>query len=103
MVATNEHRLGLAERKHHLPDLKQEVAVLVPRKALLSIRKLVDEHEEGATIELSQDDSHAFFALGSRLLTPRLLTGQFPNYESVLAKENGKVAELNREAFEGIV
>jgi integrase-like protein len=61
------------------------------------------EHEEGATIELSQDDSHIFFALGPRLLTPRLLTGQFPNYESVLAKENGKVAELNREAFEGIV
>ncbi len=103
MVATDGHRLALAQRKHQLPDLKQEVAVLVPRKALLSVRKLADEHEEGATIELSQGDSHVFFALGSRLLTARLLTGQFPNYETVLAKENGKVAELNREALEGVV
>src|SRR5882757_5796834 len=103
MVATDGHRLALAERKHHLPDLKQEVAVLVPRKALLSVRKLADEHEEGTTIEISQDDSHVFFALGSRLLTARLLIGQFPNYESVLPKKNGKVAELNREALEAVV
>jgi DNA polymerase-3 subunit beta len=103
MVATDGHRLALAQRKHQLPDLKQEVAVLVPRKALLSVRKLADEHEEGVTIELSQGDSHVFFALGSRLLTARLLTGQFPNYESVLPKKNGKVAELNREALEAVV
>jgi DNA polymerase-3 subunit beta len=103
MVATDGHRLVLAERKHQLPELKQDISILVPRKALLSVRKLVDEPEEGATIELSQDDSHVFFALGSRLLTARLLTGQFPNYESVLPKKNGKVAELNREALEAIV
>jgi DNA polymerase-3 subunit beta len=103
MVATDGHRLALAERKHQLPDLKQEVAVLVPRKALLSVRKLADEHEERTSIEISQDDSHVFFALGSRLLTARLLTGQFPNYETVLPKENGNVAELNREALEGVV
>src|SRR6266699_555451 len=76
MVATDGHRPALAEREHQLPDLKQEVAVLVPRKALLSVRTLADEHEEGTTIEISQDDSHIFFALGSRLLTTRPLTGQ---------------------------
>ena len=103
MVATDGHRLALAERKHQLPEVKQDVSVLVPRKALLSVRKLADEHEEGATIEVSQDDSHLFFALGSRLLTARLLTGQFPNYETVLPKKNGKVAELNREALAGVV
>jgi len=103
MVTTDGHRLALAERKHQLSELKQEVAVLVPRKALLSLRKLADEHKEGATIEVSQDDSQLFFALGSRLLTTRLLTGRFPNYETVLAKENGKVAELNREALAGVV
>ena len=103
MVATDGHRLALAERKYQFPELKQDVSVLVPRKALLSVRKLADEPEEGATIELSQDDSHVFFALGSRLLTARLLTGQFPNYESVLPKKNGKVAELNREALEAVV
>src|SRR5882672_10631310 len=32
MVATDGHRLALAERKHQLHDLKKEFAVLVPRK-----------------------------------------------------------------------
>jgi DNA polymerase III sliding clamp (beta) subunit (PCNA family) len=39
----------------------------------------------------------------SRIFALRLLTGQFPNYESVLPKENGEIVELNREAFEGVV
>lgn len=43
------------------------------------------------------------FVLGSRVLATRQLSGQFPNYESVLPKENGKVVELNREAFEAVV
>jgi DNA polymerase III subunit beta len=29
--------------------------------------------------------------------------GQFPNYESVLPKEDGKVVELDREALEGVI
>src|SRR5260370_21735787 len=102
MVATDGHRLALAERKHQLPDLKKEFAVLVTRKALLSVRKLADEPEEGATIELSKDDSHVFFPLGSRLLTARGLPAQLPDYESVLPKKNGKAAELNREALAGV-
>src|SRR6266446_4461354 len=37
MVATDGHRLALAERKHHLPDLKQEFAVLVRRTPRLTL------------------------------------------------------------------
>jgi DNA polymerase III subunit beta len=103
MVATDGHRLALAERKHQLPGLMEEVSVLVPRKALIALRRLAGEGGEGASVEMSKDKSHLFFALGSRLLAARLLEGQFPNYESVLPKENGKVVELDREALEGVV
>ena len=37
------------------------------------------------------------------MLASRLLTGQFPNYESVLPKENGKAVELNPEEFGDVV
>jgi DNA polymerase-3 subunit beta len=103
MVTTDGHRLALAERRVQTPELKGEVAVLVPRKALSSLRRLTEEGGEGARVELSKDESHLFFTLGSRVLAARQLTGQFPNYESVLPKENGKVVELNREAFEAVV
>jgi DNA polymerase-3 subunit beta len=103
MAATDGHRLALAERKVQTPGLKQEVSLLVPRKALGLLRRLAEEGGEGAHVELSKDESHLFFVLGSRVLATRQLTGQFPNYESVLPKENGKVVELNREAFEAVV
>jgi DNA polymerase III subunit beta len=101
MVATDGHRLALVERKNPSAGLKEEVSVLVPRKALIALRRLADEGEEGTMIEVSKDESHLFFTLGSRVLAARLLEGQFPNYESVLPKANGKVVELDREALGG--
>jgi DNA polymerase-3 subunit beta len=71
--------------------------------ALASLRRLAEDGGEGAQVELSKDESHLFFAVGSRLLVTRQLTGQFPNYESVLPKDNGKVVELDREAFEAAI
>ncbi len=103
MAATDGHRLALVERKIETPGLKQEIPLLVPRKALTSLRRLAEEGDEGAHVELSQDESHLFFAVGPRLLVTRQLTGQFPNYESVLPKDNGKVVELDREAFEAVI
>jgi DNA polymerase III subunit beta len=103
MVATDGHRLALIERKHPSPGLMEEVSVLVPRKALIALRRLAGEGGEGASVEMSKDKSHLFFSLGSRLLAARLLEGQFPNYESVLPKENGKVVELDREALQGVI
>jgi DNA polymerase III subunit beta len=103
MVATDGHRLALVDRKHHSPGLEEEVSVLVPRKALIALRCLADEGGEEASVELSKDKSYLFFALGSRLLAARLLEGQFPNYESVLPKENGEAVELDREALEAAI
>jgi DNA polymerase-3 subunit beta len=103
MAATDGHRLALVERKIETRGLKGEISLLVPRKALTSLRRLAEEGGEGAQVELSKDESHLFFAVGSRLLVTRQLTGQFPNYESVLPKDNGKVVELDREAFEAVV
>jgi DNA polymerase-3 subunit beta len=103
MAATDGHRLALVERKIETPGLKEEISLLVPRKTLASLRRLADESGEGARVELSKDESHLFFGAGSRLLVARQITGQFPNYESVLPKDNGKVVELNREAFEAVV
>ncbi len=38
-------------------------------------------------IDFAKDESTLFFRVGTRLLTSRQLTGQFPNYEAVLPKE----------------
>jgi DNA polymerase III subunit beta len=103
MVATDGHRLALAERKVQIPDVKGEFSVLVPRKAVALLPRVAGDANEDAVVEISKDESHLYFALGPRILASRLLTGQFPNYESVLPKENGKVVQLNSEELEGVV
>ncbi len=96
MVATDGHRLALAETDHKLAGLNNEVRVLIPKKAMAEVQKLATEAGDDAQIEFARDDSHLFFQVGHRLLISRILTGQFPNYEAVLPRENNKSVVLER-------
>ena len=44
---------------------------------------------EAETVEFADDDSTLFFRIGIGL-TSRELTGQFPNYEAVMPRDNNK-------------
>ncbi len=103
MVATDGHRLALAETDHKLGGLNSEVRVLIPKKAMSEVLKLANEAGDGAQIEFARDDSHLFFQVGHRLLISRILTGQFPNYEAVLPRENNKSVVLERGEFNDAV
>jgi len=96
MVATDGHRLALAETEHKSAGLTREVRSLVPKKALVELQRLAADAGEDAEVEFALDDSHLFFQFGERLLTARMLTGQFPNYEAVLPRENNKSVVLER-------
>lgn len=97
MVATDGHRLALVEAEHKFtsPALRDEIKVLVPRKALAELQRLAAEAGDEA-VAFARDDSHIHFRVGRRLLVSRLLTGQFPNYEAVLPRDNNKAIALDR-------
>ncbi len=92
MVATDGHRLAHVERSgEQFEGVSGELKTLVPKKAMDELRTLVDAAPSDVeTIEFAKDDSTLFFRIGSRLLTSRQLTGQFPNFEAVLPKDNSK-------------
>ena len=96
VVATDGHRLALAETDHKFEGLSNEARTLVPRKALTEIQRLAGAVEANDEIEFARDDSHLFFKIGKRLLISRILTGQFPNYEAVLPRDNNKTIALER-------
>jgi len=96
MVATDGHRLAVAETDHKFSELNSEVRLLVPKKAMIEVQRLVAEAGNDGQIEFARDDSHLFFRFGPRLLISRMLTGQFPNYEAVLPRENNKTIVLER-------
>jgi DNA polymerase III subunit beta len=95
MVATDGHRLALAETDQKL-GLNGEVRVLVPKKAMDEVEKLSASAGSDAQFDFAKDDSHLFFEVGHRLLISRILTGQFPNYEAVLPRDNNKKVTIDR-------
>ena len=97
MVATDGHRLAHIEKSEALDEVNEEIKVLVPRKAMSELVRMISESTETERIGFTRDDNHLFFDLGKRLLISRMLTGQFPNYEAVLPRNNDRVITVNRD------
>ncbi len=95
MVATDGHRLAHIERPgEKFEGVSGEMKTLIPKKAMDELKSLVDSTDT-EVIEFAKDESTLFFRIGPRLLTSRQLTGQFPNYEAVLPKDNNKLITLH--------
>lgn len=97
MVATDGHRLALVERPMEVKGVGNELRILIPKKAMSELRLLLKEGGEQTEVQLGKDESHLFFSLSDRLLISRMLTGQFPNYEAVLPRENTRFVELDNQ------
>jgi len=103
MVATDGHRLALVEKDCKIAGLSNELRVLIPRKAMGELLKLMAEADEATMVDFAKDESHLFFSVGERVLISRMLTGQFPNYEAVLPRENNRSVELDRDLLASAV
>ena len=103
MVATDGHRLALAQANSQVAvDASAaarvgQLSVIIPKKALNELTKLAAA--ESGDVQVCKDENHLYFKVGARLLTSRMLAGQFPNYELVIPKTNDKIITLNRDAF----
>lgn len=92
MVATDGHRLSFIEKP--LANTGERLDILIPKKTLTEVARLSAESDD--PIEIAFHNHHLYFRFGKRILSSRTLTGQFPNYEMVLPRENN-----NRFAIEG--
>jgi DNA polymerase-3 subunit beta len=91
-VATDGHRLARVEVP--LPDgASQMPSVIVPRKAVVEIRKLIEDTEGEIAVSLSE--TKLCFASGDTILTTKLIDGTFPDYERVIPSGNDKIMQVN--------
>lgn len=97
MVATDGHRLSMIEQALDL-EIETTFKALLPRKAMLEILKLASEGAE-KQVEFAGNENHLFFQLDKRLLLSRKLTGNFPDYERVLPKEQPNTIVVGRDDF----
>jgi len=102
MVATDGHRLAHIENTKAKFKVSGEMKTLVPKKAMAELNALL-QMGEAEEVEFARDESTLFFRIGGRLLTSRQLTGQFPNYEAVLPRENNKIVTVRSEDLAGAI
>ncbi|MGA9072303.1 MAG: DNA polymerase III subunit beta [Terracidiphilus sp.] len=92
MVATDGHRLAFVEKPNEiLEGISGEKRILIPRKALQELQQLLS-NTDAEKIEFADDEHTLFFRIGHRTLSTRKLTGQFPNFEAVMPRDNNKFA-----------
>ena len=95
MAATDGHRLPLGARDVVIGGLGNEERLLVPKRAVIGLRRLAYCQEADSPIHVAKDDGHLFFSAGDSVICARNLAGQFPNYEAVLPKSNTLRATLD--------
>ncbi|PYS98151.1 MAG: DNA polymerase III subunit beta [Acidobacteria bacterium] len=87
MVTTDGHRLAFIEKA--IDDAGDTTMdVLIPKKALTELVKI--SRDSDGEIQFGEDQNHIYFQTGGRLLITRKLSGNFPNYEMVMPKDNDK-------------
>ena len=92
LVATDGHRLGLAQSTLETDIPKQEV--ILPRKTVLELQRLLSD-ADGA-IEMQFAGNQAKFSFGGMEFVTKLVEGKFPDYNRVIPKNHKNAVVLGR-------
>lgn len=96
LVATDGHRLALAQATLDVEIPKQEV--ILPRKTVLELQRLLkDEKEsEDGAIEMRFAGNQAKFVFSGMEFVTKLVEGKFPDYNRVIPKNHKNAVTLGR-------
>ncbi len=92
LVATDGHRLGLAQATLDAEIPKQEV--ILPRKTVLELLRLL--RDEDTPIEMRFAGNQAMFSFSGMEFVTKLVEGKFPDYNRVIPKTHKNHVTLGR-------
>jgi DNA polymerase-3 subunit beta len=95
LVATDGHRLGLAQAQLENDIPKQEV--ILPRKTVLELQRLLKD--EDTPIEMRFAGNQAKFGFSGMEFVTKLVEGKFPDYNRVIPKGHKNSVTLGRQAL----
>src|SRR4051812_11902522 len=92
LVATDGHRLALAQATLDVEIPKQEV--ILPRKTVLELQRLLKD--EDTAIEMRFAGNQAKFGFSGMEFVTKLVEGKFPDYNRVIPKNHKNHVTLGR-------
>lgn len=89
-VATDGHRLVKFVNSNLTSG--EPLSFIIPEKALNLVAKAIDS--DRCTLSVSND--HAEFRSGNTIVITRLINEQYPNYDSVIPRDNDKIMMIDK-------
>lgn len=95
-TATDGHRLAKVILNTEIKGISNMPGVIVPRKTVqIVLKELAALTKENAPISVFVSDRKIRFEFGEKIITSKLIDGQFPDYERVIPKDNYKIWTLD--------
>jgi DNA polymerase-3 subunit beta len=96
LVATDGHRLALAQATLDVEIPKQEV--ILPRKTVLELMRLLKDEKDGGdgAIEMRFAGNQAKFSFSGMEFVSKLVEGKFPDYNRVIPRSHKNHVTLGR-------
>ncbi|MCO5231315.1 MAG: DNA polymerase III subunit beta [Chitinophagales bacterium] len=92
-VATDAHKLVKFNRKDITSDVSG--SFIIPKKALNQLKAVVPNNDTMVSLRYNKDN--VFFNIGNVYLACRLIDQRFPDYNTVIPKENPNLLVISRE------
>jgi len=97
MVGTDGHRLSMIDR---VIDAKhKEESVIIPKKAMMELRRLLEEDAPKTELLLGFSKNHALFKRDGLVMVSKLIDGNYPNYLQVVPTKNTKKVTVPKDVF----
>ncbi len=98
-VASDAHKLVRYQRSDAKAD--DEASFILPKKPASLLKNIIPRESGLVTVEF--DDRNAFFNLSDYKVVCRLVEGNYPNYNSVIPKNNPRKVRIDRLEFYNIL
>ncbi len=97
MVGTDGHRLSMVDR---VVDAKhKEESIIIPKKAMVELRRLLEEDTPKAELRLGFSKNHALFKRDGLIMVSKLIDGNYPNYLQVVPAKSTKKVTVPKDVF----
>jgi len=100
-ITTDGHRLAVAEGKVSGTWKEREGGIILPKKAVLEIKRALDDGDEAGEPQLFIGENQLIYRWGTFVITSRLMEGEFPNYKQAVPEHNDKKVTTQKEELEG--
>ncbi len=97
MVGTDGHRLAMIDRT--IEAKHKEESMIIPKKAMMELRRLLEEDSNNAELRIGFSKNHAMFKRDGLVMVSKLIDGNYPNYLQVVPTKSTKKIDVSKDIF----